>query len=327
MNISSKSGTSTPSQALSIGVDIGGTKVLGGVVDAQGSILTTHREPTPKAGGVELTQTIIGVIQELLSQCEATTVGISAAGFVSSDRATMLATPNIAGWNGVDLKHEIEREIALPVVVENDANAAAWGEAKFGAGQGMDNLMILTLGTGIGGGIVSSGELYRGAFGVAAEFGHLRVVPDGIECGCGARGCFEQYASGSALLRFTKEHVAAGVEGADQILQLGTGSIEGIVGAHITEAARLKNPLALRAFAHVADFLGAGIASLCMVLDPQAVILGGGVIEAGDIFLDQARGALEKYMPFNAKHPMPEIIPALLGNDAGLVGVADLARG
>ncbi len=135
----------------SIGVDIGGTKVLGGVVDSSGNILTTHREDTPKAGGAELTETIIGVIQELLAQHEATSVGISAAGFVSSDRQTMLATPNIAGWNGINLKAEISREINLPVVIENDANAAAWGEAIYGAGRGESEIMMVTVGTGIGG--------------------------------------------------------------------------------------------------------------------------------------------------------------------------------
>ncbi len=151
---------------LSIGVDIGGTKVLGGVVDPSGNILTTHREDTPKAGGSALTQTIIGVIQELLAQHPVTSIGISAAGFVSSDRQTMLATPNIAGWNGINLKEEISREINLPIVIENDANAAAWGEAVYGAGRGESELLMVTVGTGIGGGLVNNGALYRGAFGV-----------------------------------------------------------------------------------------------------------------------------------------------------------------
>lgn len=311
---------------LSIGVDIGGTKVLGGVVDSSGNILTTHREDTPKAGGAALTETIIGVIQELLAQHPATSVGISAAGFVSSDRQTMLATPNIAGWNGVNLKEEISREINLPIVIENDANAAAWGEAVYGAGRGESELMMVTVGTGIGGGLVNNGALYRGAFGVAAEFGHMRVVPNGHLCGCGALGCLEQYASGSALHRHVLEAIAKDPVGAAKLLARGDGTIDGLKGNHITDAARAGDPIAVGAFNTTGDWLGAGIASICIIVDPACVVIGGGVIDAGDLLMTPTRIAIEKYMPFNGKHPTPKILVAELGNDAGLVGVADLAR-
>ena len=311
---------------LSIGVDIGGTKVLGGVVDQTGNILTTHREDTPKAGGAELTEVIIGVIQELLAQYPAKSVGISAAGFVSSDRQTMLATPNIAGWNGVNLKVEISREIDLPVVIENDANAAAWGEAVYGAGRGESELMMVTVGTGIGGGLVNNGALYRGAFGVAAEFGHMRVVPNGHLCGCGKLGCFEQYASGSALHRHLLEAIEKDPAGGAALLARGDGTIDGIKGHHITDAAREGDPIAVGAFNTTGDWLGAGIASLCVIVDPACVVIGGGVVEAGDLLMVPTRAAIEKYMPFNGKHPSPKVLVAELGNDAGLVGVADLAR-
>ena len=310
----------------SIGVDIGGTKVLGGVVDASGNILTTHREDTPKAGGDELTQAIIGVIQELLAQHPATSVGISAAGFVSSDRQTMLATPNIAGWNGINLMTEISREVDLPIVIENDANAAAWGEAIYGAGRGESELMMVTVGTGIGGGIISNGALYRGAFGVAAEFGHMRVVPGGHLCGCGKFGCFEQYASGSALHRHLMEAIAKDPTRAHSLLARGDGTVEGVKGSHITAAARAGDPIAVEAFNTTGDWLGAGIASLSVILDPALVVIGGGVIDAGELLMAPTRLALEKYMPFSGKHPTPRIVVAELGNDAGLVGVADLAR-
>ena len=310
----------------SIGVDIGGTKVLGGVVDASGNILTTHREDTPKAGGDKLTQAIIGVIQELLAQHEATSVGISAAGFVSSDRQTMLATPNIAGWNGINLMTEISREVDLPIVIENDANAAAWGEAIYGAGRGESELMMVTVGTGIGGGIISNGALYRGAFGVAAEFGHMRVVPGGHLCGCGKFGCFEQYASGSALHRHLMEAIAKDPTRAHSLLARGDGTLEGIKGNHITAAARAGDPIAVEAFNTTGDWLGAGIASLSVILDPALVVIGGGVIDAGELLMAPTRLAIEKYMPFSGKHPTPRIVVAELGNDAGLVGVADLAR-
>jgi len=312
--------------AYSIGVDVGGTKVLGGVVNEHGTVLAHARRDTPRQGGTALTQAIADVALELMKDFEVESVGISAAGFVSSDRKTMLATPNIAGWNGVNLDKELGALIGLPLVIENDANAAAWGEARFGAGVNEQHLMMLTIGTGIGGGVVVNGQLYRGAFGIAAEFGHMRVVPDGHLCGCGARGCFEQYASGNALLRHAREAISASPEVARNLLALGDGTVAGLTGKHITDAARQGDAVALAAFNTTAQWLGAGIASLSVVLDPACVIIGGGVIDAGEILLAPTRAAVERNMPFAGKHPSPRIIAAELGNEAGLVGAADLAR-
>ena len=312
--------------SLTVGVDVGGTKVLGGVVDASGKVLATSRRDTPREGGGELTKTIAEVALELMQEHSITAVGVSAAGFVSSDRKTMLATPNIADWNGVQLDVELTKLIGLPVVIENDANAAAWGEAKFGAGRNQAHMMMLTIGTGVGGGIVVNSELYRGAFGIAAEFGHLRVVPEGHLCGCGARGCFEQYASGSALRRHAREAISASPDLARNLLARGDGTIDGLTGQAITDAAREGDAVALAAFQTTAQYLGAGIASLAVLLDPSCVVIGGGVIDAGEILLAPTREAMKRYMPFAGKHPYPEIVAAELGNEAGLVGVADLAR-
>jgi glucokinase len=312
--------------SLTVGVDVGGTKVLGGVVDASGKVLATSRRDTPREGGSELTKTIAEVALELMQKHSITAVGVSAAGFVSSDRKTMLATPNIADWNGVQLDVELTKLISLPVVIENDANAAAWGEAKFGAGRNQAHMMMLTIGTGVGGGIVVNNELYRGAFGIAAEFGHLRVVPEGHLCGCGARGCFEQYASGSALRRHAREAISASPDLARNLLARGDGTIDGLTGQAITDAAREGDAVALAAFQTTAQYLGAGIASLAVLLDPSCVVIGGGVIDAGEILLAPTREAMKRYMPFAGKHPYPEIVAAELGNEAGLVGVADLAR-
>ena len=312
--------------SLTVGVDVGGTKVLGGVVDASGKVLATSRRDTPREGGGELTKTIAEVALELMQEHSITAVGVSAAGFVSSDRKTMLATPNIADWNGVQLDVELTKLIGLPVVIENDANAAAWGEAKFGAGRNQAHMMMLTIGTGVGGGIVVNNELYRGAFGIAAEFGHLRVVPEGHLCGCGARGCFEQYASGSALRRHAREAISASPDLARNLLARGDGTINGLTGQAITDAAREGDAVALAAFQTTAQYLGAGIASLAVLLDPSCVVIGGGVIDAGEILLAPTREAMKRYMPFAGKHPYPEIVAAELGNEAGLVGVADLAR-
>jgi glucokinase len=309
-----------------VGIDVGGTKILGGVVDEHGKILMHARRDTPREGGAALTATIAEVARELTAAYSVSSVGISAAGFVSSDRKTMLATPNIAGWNGVNLDAELAEIIGLPVVIENDANAAAWGEAAFGAGKGHDHLLIVTVGTGIGGGIVVNGNLYRGGFGIAAEIGHMRVVPEGHLCGCGARGCFEQYASGSALMRHAREAISATPELARNLLALGDGTIAGLTGKDITEAAQNGDAVALAAFNTTAHYLGAGIASLSVILDPTRVVIGGGVVEAGEILLGPTRESLKRHMPFAGKHPYPEIVPAQLGNEAGLVGVADLAR-
>jgi glucokinase len=309
-----------------IGIDVGGTKVLGGVVTEAGEVLKTSRRDTPREGGSALTQTIADVARELAADFDISAVGLSAAGFVSSDRKTMLATPNIAGWNGVQLDAELTSLINLPVVLENDANAAAWGERTFGAGKGKQNMLMVTVGTGVGGGIIVNGQLLRGAFGVAAEIGHLRVLPEGHLCGCGARGCFEQYASGNALLRHAREAIAASPDLARNLLARGDGTLEGLTGRAITEAAREGDQVAISAFNTTAQWLGAGIASLAVILDPECVVIGGGVVDAGEILLAPTRAAMERYMPFAGKHPYPEIIPATLGNEAGLVGAANLAR-
>jgi len=309
-----------------IGIDVGGTKVLGGVVSETGEILTTARRETPREGGRALTETIADVALELAKQFSVDSIGVSAAGFISSDRQTMLATPNIAGWNGVNLDQELTQIIGKRIVLENDANSAAWGEFKFGAGRGRTDLMLLTLGTGVGGGLILDGKLFRGAFGIGAELGHLRVVPDGHLCGCGIRGCLEQYASGSALMRHAREAISASPDLARNLLARGDGTLEGLKGHHITEAARDEDPVALAAFNTMANYLGAGIASLCAVIDPSCIVLGGGVIDAGEIFLGPTREAALRLIPFTGKHPYPDIVPAELGNNAGLVGVADLSR-
>ena len=309
-----------------IGIDVGGTKVLGGVVTAGGEILATARRDTPREGGRALTEAIANVATELSQQYPVDSIGVSAAGFISSDRKTMLATPNISNWNGVNLVAELTEILHKKIVLENDANAAAWGEFKFGAGRGRNDLMMLTLGTGVGGGLILDGAVFRGAFGIGAELGHMRLIADGQLCGCGIRGCLEQYASGSALMRHAREAIDASPLLARNLLERGDGSIEGLKGQHITDAARDGDPVAIAAFNTMANYLGAGIASLCAVIDPSCIVLGGGVIDAGELFLTPTREAALRLIPFSGKHPYPEIVAAELGNNAGLVGVADLSR-
>lgn len=312
--------------SFALGIDVGGTKVLGGLVDENGKISQTARRDTPREGGIALTKTIADVAHELMEHQEICGVGVSAAGFISSDRKTMLATPNIAGWNGVNLTDQLEELIGRPVVLENDANSAAWGEKKFGAGKDFKTVIMLTVGTGLGGGLVIDDQLYRGAFGIGAEFGHMRAVPEGHLCGCGVRGCFEQYASGNALLRHAREAIQASPDLAKNLLARGNGTVDCLTGKHITAAAQDGDTVAIAAFNTTGQWLGALCASLIAGLDPEAFVIGGGVIDAGEILLSPTREAMNRLTPFNGKRPSPVIIPATLGNDAGLVGVADLAR-
>lgn len=309
-----------------IGIDVGGTKVLGGIVDANGVIVTRVLTDTPREGGAALTKVVGDVALELLEKQDVANIGVSAAGFISADRKTIVATPNIADWNGVNLADQLSDRLQRRVILENDANAAAWGEYRHGAGMGFSNLVMLTIGTGLGGGLIAEGKLYRGGHGMGAEFGHMRAVPEGHLCGCGVRGCYEQYASGNALLRHAREAISASPDIARNLLARGDGTVEGLVGKHLTEAARAGDPVAISAFNTTGQWIGALIATLISGLDPEAIVIGGGVIDAGEILLNPARESMNRLVSFGAKHPTPVIVPAKLGNDAGLVGAADLAH-
>ena len=252
-------------------------------------------------------------------------MGLGAAGFIDADRATVLFAPNVS-WVNEPLKTRIEERIGLPVVVENDANAAAWGEAKFGAAAGHDDVVVITVGTGIGGGLILGGQLYRGRFGIGGEPGHYRVVPDGRPCGCGNRGCFEQYASGNALVRAARERAAAAPGRAKDLLAFGDGTVEGIQGSHVTEAARNGDTIALAAFNEIADWLGQGMSDIAALLDPSAFVLAGGVSEAGDLLRAPAAEAYRRKLAGQGHRPYAQVLTATLGPDAGLIGAADLAR-
>lgn len=186
--------------SLDIGIDVGGTKILAGVVDDTGAIIDRVRRDTPRTGGAEVTRALADVIVELTGRHQVSGIGLCSAGFVSADRRSILANPNIPNWNGARLADDLEALIGRKILLENDANAAAWGERQFGAGKGATELVMLTIGTGVGGGLITKGEIFHGARGSAGEFGHIRAVPEGHLCGCGMRGCYEQYASGTALL-------------------------------------------------------------------------------------------------------------------------------
>ena len=237
----------------------------------------------------------------------------------------VLVAPNLA-WRAEPLRDAVQRRIGLPVVVENDANAAAWAEHRYGAGRGVSHLVVVTVGTGIGGGIVVDGQLYRGRFGIGAEFGHVQVVAAGRRCGCGQHGCWEQYCSGRALLHEAREIADVQRAYGARLLELGGGRPEGIEAVEVTQAAREGDPAALDCFEEVGAWLGQGLADLAAVLDPGAFVVGGGVADAGELLLAPARRVFAERLTGTASRPHAEIRLAELGNEAGLVGAADLAR-
>jgi glucokinase len=311
--------------ALTAGIDVGGTKIAGGVVDDAGTILTTARRESPATDTEAIQREIEDLVAELRTQHDIVAVGVGAAGFVDARRATVLFAPNLA-WRDEPMRDDLERRVGLPVVIENDANAAAWGEFTFGAGEDVEDFVLVTVGTGVGGGLVFNGQLHRGAFGVAAEIGHLRVVPDGRLCGCGNRGCWEQYASGSALVRDTREQAARGSLIARTLLDRAGGDVEGITGPLITAAAQEGDEFAREQLASLGRWLGEGIATLTAVLDPAVVVIGGGVSEAGELLLGPIRSHFRANLTGRHYRPELEIREALLGNRAGMIGAADLAR-
>jgi glucokinase len=309
---------------LAVGVDIGGTKIAAGLVSEHGKILASASEPTPD-DATKIPAIVADLVERLVGDEEAAGIGIGAAGFVGEDRSTVRFAPNI-DWREEPLGEHVRALLDLPVVVENDANAAAWGEFRFGAGEDTDDLLLVTIGTGIGGGIVHKGQLFRGGFGVAAEIGHMRVVPDGILCGCGQHGCWEQYASGSALVRNARERVANGDEGAAAIAALGDGDLSRITGPSITKLAQQGDPLAIELLAELGRWMGEGIAVLTTILDPSVIAIGGGVGAAGDLLMTPVVEAFEAHLPARAHRPEAALRLAALGNPAGIIGAADLAR-
>jgi glucokinase len=311
---------------LTIGVDVGGTKVAAGVVDVAGKVLTKIRRDTPADDVAKTRDVIVEAITELTASHEVEAVGIGAAGWIDANRSTVLFAPNIA-WRDEPLRTYVSEAIGLPVIVENDANVAAWAEFRFGAARhAEDSMVLLTIGTGVGGGIVLGGELLRGAHGIAGELGHMLSMPDGHPCGCGRFGCIEQYTSGSALVRFARSGARQQPDRATALLELAGGEVEAITGQMVTAAAKGGDGVSCDAFAKVGLWLGVGLADMVQLLDPQILVVGGGVIDAGELLLGPARHSFMESLAQRGTLPVAEIRPAELGNEAGLVGAADLAR-
>jgi glucokinase len=316
-----------PATALpAVGIDIGGTKVLGGLVTPDGRILETARRATPGGSVPETEDAIAGVVADLLALSEHVVgVGVGAAGWFDRTGDTVLFSPHLA-WRNSALRKDLAARLQMPLWVGNDADAAAWAEYRYGAARGADLALMITLGTGIGGGIVIGGRLQRGAHGVAGEWGHMRVVPDGRLCACGNRGCWEQYASGTALGQTAREVATSSPAAAAQLLERVDGRAERLTGEDVAAAAADGDALALELVTDVGTWLGQGIADLAAVLDPEVVVIGGGVSKLGELVLCPARDRLERALPGRGFRPGPRVVAAELGPQAGLVGAADLVR-
>ena len=315
----------------SIGIDIGGTKVSGGVLDDDGRILVRTRRDTPDRSNAPrvVEDTIVEVIEELLGLAEDAgvespqTVGVGAAGFVAADRATVVFAPHLS-WRNEPLRASLGERIDLPISIDNDANAALWAEHLVGAARGATHAVMITLGTGIGGAIIVGGHLMRGRYGIAGEFGHMQVVPGGQRCECGNRGCWEQYSSGNALVREARGLAMANSPMATDLLAHVGGDPNALTGPVLTEVARAGDATATELLAEIGHWLGVGIADLAAALDPEVFVIGGGVSAAGDLLLGPARDTFARQLTGRGYRPAARIVAARFGPDAGLIGAAAL---
>ncbi len=311
---------------LSIGIDIGGTKVAAGVVTPEGQVLRRELRPTPSRSPEAVENVICDLVEELSRSHRIVSVGIGAAGWVDTDQAVVRFSPHLA-WRNEPLRDRLNERIRVPVLVDNDANAAAWAEFRFGAGRSSRVMVCITLGTGIGGAMVMNGRLFRGRYGMAGEFGHMMVVPDGHWCPCGNRGCWEQYASGNSLVRDAKALLAAKSPQATGLLDhVAHRDAEALAGPDVTAAALAGDPVAIELIGDVGTWLGRGLANLAAALDPDLFVIGGGVSAAGELLAGPARTAFERSLTGRGFRPVARIALAQFRNDAGLVGAADLAR-
>jgi glucokinase len=305
-----------------VGIDLGGTKVAGMRVSRSGEIQARSDVLDSPAQDVEgLIAAIMLAARQVLSD-RVRAVGVGSAGIVEFQKGIVRYAPNVA-WRDTPVRERVSSQLGLPCLLDNDANAAAWGEFRFGAGRGMSEMLLVTVGTGIGGGIVSGGRMFRGAHGFAAEIGHVIVEPGGPLCGCGNLGCWEQVAAGRAIDRLGR---AAAAEHQDSlIVELAGGDPQAVRGPMVTEAAMRGDEVAVKVLAEVGRRLGEGIAGLVNILDPEIVVVGGGAIVAGDLLLEPARAAFVDAVEAPEHRELPAIVAAELGNDAGAVGAAALA--
>lgn len=311
-------------ETLTIGFDIGGTNMRAGVVDSQGKILRAASLPTPdtEAG---MDTGIHDLVTRLRKDYKVDAVGLAVAGFLDPECEVVRFAPHLP-WRDAPVRQHLSEVLGLPVRLEHDANSAAWGEYKYGAARGVDDWVLFAVGTGIGATIMSKGEIFRGAYGTAPEFGHLPVVPGGRRCPCGKRGCLERYCSGTALVETLKELAESCRFCTGPLIAQFREDPSKLNGAMVTEAAAAGDPLGVAAVEEFAYWLGEALAIVADVIDPELIVIGGGVSRAADLYLERARAYFSERIVGAGHRPLAKIATADLGADAGMIGVADLAR-
>lgn len=310
---------------LSLGVDIGGTKILAGAVSESGEVLSEHRVPSPAQNPEEMVATVANLIETVISEVgEVAAIGVAAAGFINLEGSKVLYAPNL-NWRNEPLQQRISERIGRSVVVENDANAAGWAEFRFGAAKENNSMAMLTLGTGVGGAVVDGGRLMRGGYGIAGELGHITVVRDGLLCGCGRLGCVEQYASGTALLRSANQLADSSDPLGARVRQLRDQAGQ-LSGHEAYQAVSENDPGALMLVEKAAEHLASAMGSIVAVLDPEVFVIGGGLSELGEALLEPLRREFAKQLPAQGFRPQAKVIRAKFSNQAGLIGAAELAR-
>lgn len=332
-----------PSAGYALGVDIGGTKVLGVALGGSDELVAEARVATPHSaadpadagrGGVgdEVADAVARVVGDLRRELDGLVggdvppppVGVGAPGMLDR-RGVLCFAPNLLGASGADIRGLVTARLpGVPLVVENDANCAAVAEHRRGAAVGAAHALVVTLGTGIGGGLISGGRVLVGAHGFAGEIGHMLVDPSGPPCPCGRRGCWERYASGGGLGRLAREAAYAGRLHA--VVTLAGGDPELVRGEHVTRAAREGEPGALAVMEELGWWVALGLANLTAALDPDRIVVGGGLAEAGEMLLAPTRRAFADLVEGAASRPEVDIVPAVLGERAGAAGAAMVAR-
>jgi len=303
-----------------VGLDIGGTKVLGAVVDIDGTILDEHRVPSPTGswqGMLDAITTVVGALRARHPDAE--TVGIGAAGMVDLDGMIHYA-PNVLGFRKTPVQADVATATGLPTVVDNDANVAAYAELRFGAARGLTDAIVITLGTGIGGGVLVGGQVLRGAHGFAAEVGHCDVDPNGRMCACGERGHWEAMASGNALGVMARDAATRG--DLPSVLYAVDGDVESIRGQHVSAAARTGAADAIALVDAYAFNVAIGLVGLANIFDPAVVAIAGGLVNDGDLYLAPIKAHFLGHIEGHHYRPVPEIVPAQLGERAGVIGAA-----
>jgi glucokinase len=305
-----------------IGVDVGGTKIAAAVVSPGGEILNEVRYPTQAVPPDRLVDTIAGAIAEVKDGFEVGAVCLAVPGLIMASVNTVIFSPNLHEIENIRLDEEIGGRTGLRVTVENDANAAAWGEFRFGAGKDVEHQIFVTLGTGVGGGVIMHGVLLRGAQGAGGELGHVTLDPDGPVCGCGNHGCLEALASGTAIGRRAREVANERPNSA-----LGRLAVERqVLGEDVSELARGGDEAALYVLEETGRWLGIGLAGFVNVFNPEVIAVGGGASRAGELILEPAR----KEVYLRARSPSRDLVDikeATLGPASGVLGAAALARG